>query len=64
MEYILFFGGIALLGLAYLTYKVFKWSNLSPNERYLRTALKLNSLAMVLMSVSAGLFFIVECLVR
>jgi len=64
MEYILFFGGIALIGLAYLTYKVFKWSNLTPNAQYLTTALKLNSVAMVIMSVSAGLFFIVECLTK
>ena len=64
MEYGLFFGGIALIALAYLTYKVFKWSNLAPNDKYLRTALRLNSLAMVMMSVSAGMFFIAECLVR
>jgi hypothetical protein len=63
MEYGLFFGGIALIVLAYLIYKVFKWSNLAPNDKYLKTALRLNSLGLVLMSVSAGMFFIVECLV-
>ncbi len=63
MEYVLFFAGIALIFLAYLIYKVFKWSNLAPNDQYLKTALRLNSLAMVMMSVSAGMFFLVEGLV-
>jgi hypothetical protein len=62
MKYELFFSGIALVGFAYMIYKTREWTNFTPKQQYSRTAEKLNSVAIMLMSVSAGLFFIAKSL--
>jgi len=64
MEYGLFFGGIVLIAFAYLTYKVFKLSKLTPAARYLITAQKINSIGVLLMVTGADLFLIAKHLVR
>ena len=64
MEYGLFFGSIVLIGFAYLTYKAFKLSKLTPAAQYLITAQKINSIAVLLMTIGADLFLIAKHLVR
>jgi len=64
MKYELFFGGIVLIGFAYLIYKTFKLSQLTPASQYLITAQKLTGVAMLLMATSADLYLIAKYLVR
>jgi hypothetical protein len=64
MKYELFLGGIALIGFAYFIYKTLKWSNLITKTQYVKTAQKLKNFAIILMSTSAGLFFIAKSLLR